>query len=416
MIPSFCNISVTSTLLVTLPLIGVFVIDWISAILPVNTSIPGGVAITLSPDGEIEQEKVLGMGVGGSFEDTVRVCNIWSSRSQRGKPLPVGFSVIATSVYISGNPAKYLQGHNIYGTDKLPELASLFFRTVAKNLGLDVFTQDLWSNIGRTGDYELTRLDITYNYRVDGGNDEVNEWIRTAHNSARVSHKNVSPLKGNTLYFGKHSRRHTIKIYNKYQDLQAHPISRILMDINVLSVENYIQEDIAIPQAVNGTRCDLNTLLQVNGNTYGLIVDSMVKDSIGLIRVEQCFRGKKLREMGFETAQCLGEKEVMQMFKDGMKGFNITSQVPVNGISKETVGRGAYMFYLEWVTGNLDCSQHNRQTVYNNRKKLLPYGIDITLPCCEGNKVVTVPLIRTIEAVPVSPPSFYYTYGLLAAA
>jgi II/X family phage/plasmid replication protein len=342
--------------------------------------------IRLSADGDIETEYGVPMQILGSYSSSVQVCNVWAFRSQRGNPVPPGFAASGTYVYISGNPAKFLQGHNIYGTDNLSELSRLFFGRVAEALGFDKATADMWRHVGRSGRYELTRIDITYNYRVEGGSASVNDWIRAAHNNSRASHKNAGVLRGNTLYFGKHSRRHTIKIYNKRQDLDAHPPCPLLREAGVFA-----------------------------GVNFNDVWDLMHDDADGLLRVEQTFRGRKLRDMGYEDAREIDMGTIRKMFDDGMDGLTISGQVPNSQISKESVGRGAYSAYLAWKCGELDCSKHPRNTVWRHRRSLLPYGVDITLPRQEGNDLVVVPLVRVLEAVPVDAPDWYRRYNLLAA-
>ena len=47
-------------------------------------------------------------------------------------------------IYVSGNPAKWLQGHNIFGTDDLLLLMKRFFYSLCQieGLGLDPTFQD----------------------------------------------------------------------------------------------------------------------------------------------------------------------------------------------------------------------------------------------------------------------------------
>lgn len=338
--------------------------------------------VRLSPDGEIEHEKAVPLDVGGSWTDKVRVCNVWARRASRGEPVPFNVSVAPTYVYISGNPAKYLQGHNIYGTDDLSVLASKFFATVAKQLNFSKDTQDLWEQIGRSGKYEVTRIDITYNFRVDGGSDAVNTWIRSAHTNSRATHKNASVLRGNTLYFGKHSRRHTIKIYNKYQDLLVHKPCQQIRNL---------------------------------GNHFNDVWNRIYEDANGLLRVEQTFRAKKLRDLGIDKGWGLTAMAIRRLYDEGMKQLSISQQIPNNDITKDTVGRGVYTAYLAWKCGEYDANHYGRATVHRHRRALLPFGVDILLPNGEGNQVVTVPLIRVLEAIPAEAPSFYRDFGLLAA-
>jgi len=403
--------------------LGSVLIDWLSAILPVGTIIPGGTVLTIDSDGELVNERRLRSTVSGSWSSTVEVCNVWADKFYRGKPLPVGELVVGTSVYISGNPAKYLQGHNVYGSDDINQLAALFFEQVAISLNLDKNTQDLWYQLGLSGNYEPTRIDITYNYRVEGGSEGVNAWIRAAHTNARVSHKSASPLENNTLYFGKHSRRHTIKFYNKYAEMKDHPPCPQLRDLRINLKD-------ALISAVSIVTVDSTSLSPLNydyidedkgwsgsfRNSFNTIVDKIKNDADGILRVEQCFRGKKLRDMGHSKARGLDAMVIRQLYDDGLKGLTLSGQTVNNAVTAASVGRGTYNFYVLWLAGALDLTIYGRSHVSAQRKKLLAFGVDISLPVSPSNGPVVVPLIRVLEAVPVSAPAFYYEYQLLAAA
>lgn len=377
--------------------------------------------MNISSEGELLNERLLPVKVGGSWSSAITVCNVWRRRADRGNPVPpqgLKLGLVGTSVYISGNPAKYLQGHNVYGSDDLPQLAALFFQAVAKFLGFDKNTQDLWYQIGFTGQYEPTRLDITNNYRVEGGSEGVNQWIRAAHSSARVSHKNAGVLRGNTLYFGKESRRHTIKMYNKYQDLIVHRPCSMIRDIDVTLSDALLEKHSFknLGKRENGwvfAPCSWN---HISTRSFNSIVNRMFKDADGLLRVEQTFRGKKLRDLGFDLARGLDEMKVRQLYNDGMKSFTLSSQTVSNDINPQSVGKPAYKMYLSWMGGYLDLNAFSRPTVWKHRKTLLEFGVDITIPRDEKNTPVVIPLIRVLEAVPASAPDFYRQYGLLAAA
>ncbi len=79
-------------------------IDWVTAIIPCNHSeaIYGGKIACISPDGEIEWQVDKKLQVKGSYESNLNIKSIG-----------------ATHLYFDGNPAKWLQGHNLFGSDNL---------------------------------------------------------------------------------------------------------------------------------------------------------------------------------------------------------------------------------------------------------------------------------------------------------
>ena len=80
--------------------LGLPVIDWITAVLPCSHQEPirGGRLMAVSSDGEIEWEFVKPQSLTGSHESSIQV--------QTRAP---------NVLWISGNPAKWLQGHNVFG-------------------------------------------------------------------------------------------------------------------------------------------------------------------------------------------------------------------------------------------------------------------------------------------------------------
>ena len=81
-------------------------------------------------------------------------------------------------VYFTGNPVKFLQGHNLFGTNDIRHLMRLFFDELLtdkhKSLGLcpDPFQYDLIQD----GHYELTRVDINESWHLN--NIRSQAWIR----------------------------------------------------------------------------------------------------------------------------------------------------------------------------------------------------------------------------------------------
>ena len=74
--------------------------------------IPAGRVIAIDHDGVEEWMSVRAMQIPGSYESKMLV------RSQGG----VDEKGQAEQLFISGNPAKFMQGHNVFGNDDLPTL------------------------------------------------------------------------------------------------------------------------------------------------------------------------------------------------------------------------------------------------------------------------------------------------------
>lgn len=182
-------------------------IDWVTAIIPfVHEPLNGGSVLKVLPSGEVEWESPCRLSVRGSHERDIAV------RSQGGDG-----SGLATELVIDGNPSKYLQGHNIFGSDDLRVLVSDTLVSVASLL--DFCVPDDVLRAVRAGEYRLTRVDINYMFELPTMSD-VKSWIRAAEFKSKTRHGRPSSKAG-SLYWGKSSRRWSLKAYSKGEELKA---------------------------------------------------------------------------------------------------------------------------------------------------------------------------------------------------
>lgn len=160
----------------------------------------GGRVASITPDGEIEWQVEKKQQVKGSYESNLSVKSI-------GRSL----------LYLDGNPAKWLQGHNLFGSDDLIGLvkAVLHKLTPLLNLTPTEYEMQLWN----TGLYELKRVDCTAMWGLPRRSD-VRSWLRAAEFQSKSRHGRPV-MTGGTLYFGKNSRRWSVKFYAKADELEA---------------------------------------------------------------------------------------------------------------------------------------------------------------------------------------------------
>lgn len=122
------------------------------------------------------------------------------------------------TLYLTGNPVKFFQGHNLFGSPDHNGLALAAGIAVRQEVGMFPgpetfkaceFTRPRFSRV------DLTR---SYRFRSEG---EALEWIRGVAAASRSRH-GAALTRGETVYFGQHSRRWTMKVYPKRQELIAH--------------------------------------------------------------------------------------------------------------------------------------------------------------------------------------------------
>lgn len=179
-------------------------IDWISGVIEMRPEVPQvpiydtGQWMKLSPGGEVERQQAGHLTHSGSFDSGLLV------KSSNG-----------TDLYLSGNPVKHLQGHNLYGPDDDTGLYFLAGLTVREAIGLFP-SPETFEMFKRP---RFTRIDVTRSYRFPS-NGMANAWLRDVASTARTRHGGAV-LKGGTVYFGKGSEYWTFKVYNKLDEISS---------------------------------------------------------------------------------------------------------------------------------------------------------------------------------------------------
>jgi II/X family phage/plasmid replication protein len=186
-------------------------IDWVSARVPLagDDLINGGYMVSVDALGDVEYRTDKRLLLEGSYDSRIAV---------RGG---LGW------LEISGNPAKFLQGHNLFGPAALVPLMYRCLRVVADKLGLVPSISDL--QVWRTGSYDVSRLDIAR--MIDCGSPErVRKVLDALGLVARKKYQARSVIGSGTVYIGKGSRRQVLKFYDKGYEIQqrGHQLSATL--------------------------------------------------------------------------------------------------------------------------------------------------------------------------------------------
>lgn len=133
-------------------------------------------------------------------------------------------SIDKDHIRIIGNPAKFIQGQNVFGTDNLNTLTSKVARLIAKELGVTPTRENKQS--WRKGDFDVHRIDITNNFEFPS-QASVCEWMDKAFmvvqsgKQAINADRSSSSAHVETIYVGKNSFFISLKFYNKYREMVA---------------------------------------------------------------------------------------------------------------------------------------------------------------------------------------------------
>ncbi len=333
-------------------------IDWVSFVAPCHHAerVHGGLVASIRPDGTLEWQTYRRTSVRGSHDASVTVRT---------------HGAACDHVEVSGNPVKWFQGHNLWGTDDLPALVLSMLDALVQrdDLGLDPSESD--RSIWQAGGIRLTRVDVTESFHLPSRSD-VLAWLRAAEQTAHLSHRGRGQLvKGSTLYFGKNSRRWSLKLYSKGQELEAkHHRQDVVMELPH-----------AMAWADRALRAEL-TLRSMELKRKGL---DMVSAWRHLDAEAGCVPAKLLRPIL------------------GAMTMTTTTTLPASVLEgfRPTL-RAAF---AAWESGYDLRAMFPRPTFYKFRKELLPHGIDIaTVQGREPSNVV--PMMRVLEAVPAGVPDW----------
>jgi II/X family phage/plasmid replication protein len=326
------------------------VIDWLKLRLLINAAgkVPGDKVMIITPDGEVKWEKIRPKEVVGSYDANIHV-----------SACPVKGMLV-----IDGNPAKFFQGHNVFGTDDIHGLAkAISFHVLGLLPELVVTDHDL-SNI-RGGIIEVARADLTGMYSL-GTQMHATSAVRALGERATLRHRgrgNIS--RDGTAYWGKHSRRSALKVYAKGVELRDHPMHRDLPHYD---------------------------------NIYAWAQDKL--------RVELVLRGIELKQRGLDLLANWQQDTAALLYAEFLGKLNVPDNIELDPLAVESLKPRLRLAYDSWMRGTDLRTALPRKTYYRYRKDLLEHGIDILTVRPAPSKSNVLPLVRILEAKPASVPEW----------
>lgn len=194
-------------------------IDWFSGYVGYDASqLVLGEFLEVSPGGELVRRRERWETARGSWESGVQVTRGQPTDLMLEHAKTMGFLCAPHGVLrLSGNPSKFLQGHNAAG----PSVAQLgpVLQGMVRGFGDGLRPAD--ADDERLPSVHRSRLDVTT--AVDlGSHEAVHQWLHLAATTTRSRHGRAVDSAG-TVYWGKHSRRWAMKAYCKHCELKAHP-------------------------------------------------------------------------------------------------------------------------------------------------------------------------------------------------
>lgn len=338
-------------------------IDYIRCRVPCSLPHPinGGHTVILDAEGQVKRSTPHRLGIPGSFEAKLHV-----------RAPSVSF------LEIEGNPAKFLQGHNLFGTDDMHAL--IWATVVAVLAGLpDPMTPDEAgitpaSLVGTV----ITRVDCTFMLQLDSKAD-VLAWIRSAYASGRSNRRGRGVMRGDTLVFGDaqgaNFARWQIVIYAKGQEVEVHPLPMPLA------------HDPAVRDWTD--RC------------------LRVEVRLGRLELEKLGKRQLCGWLPRGGVDVPGEpSEVSRIWRSKVDQLSFNNCADLH-VETEKLPRKLRTTYISWKAGADLRALLSKPTFYRHRADLLALtGQDIAIPVPVTPTAKIIPIKRVLEARPVGRPDW----------
>ena len=275
-------------------------------------------------------------------------------------------------VYFTGNPVKFLQGHNLFGTNDIRHLMRLFFDKLLEQSPLGLCPDPFQYDLIQDGHYELTRVDINESWHLNNSR-EVQAWIRAVGSTAYMKHRGAGQFSGDTSYFGKNSRRWGLKCYSK--------------GLEILAKGHKLPDELCIPE--------------------------MLEYADKALRIEAFIRQLELKRRGLNLVSNWDIDTPTELLLECISKLELSDVYMLQDDVLDTLPPRLRLTYQAWLNGDDLKTVLSRPTFYRYRKQILQYGVDISSKSPkEKNNVI--PLIRVLEAKPVGIPDWAYEKGLVA--
>ena len=336
-------------------------IDWVTAKIPFFYPgvISDGEILSITRDGVVEYALRKRFTVRGSYDSSITI------RTEE-----VDANGDTAFITLSGNPVKFLQGHNLFGSDDLNNLVSETVLRVSKLIDCQQPANVLQAVY--SGFYTFSRIDINRMISL-GTRASVEQYLYTLSMTSRTRSQG-SVTKGSTVYLNKSSRRWSFKFYSKGQEVNLR--------------RNRKQGTINLPR-------------------------ELLTWADPMLRAELTLKSNELRETGLHLAVNWNTMEVLDLFSEYAERIDMSPQKPMEDLLKsfeEIKPKSAISTYYLWKDGHDLKNILPKRTYYRHRRVLMDCGIDISMPPppVEDKSSNVVPLCKVLEAKPAEIPHWVY--------
>lgn len=329
---------------------------------PFGRMIHGGEVVKVDPDGLVEWATRCKLALDGSWSNKMMVRNLMA---EEGSRCPGLGSRRKSGLELSGNPAKFLYGHNLFGSADALELLRLSVEKVRSVLFPEL------EPVGADLDGELSRIDLTASWLLDREAD-VMPFLKAMEETVWCPYRGrgVQSDHPGTLYYGKvdkgkRAKAWQLKIYHKGRDIGVHKL----------------------PEPA-------------------LLVPGLLDEVNRTVRVELTLRSAELKRLGMGRVSQWTPEEVARVWAlyvgklDFAEAKMNLDTVDLAGLVKPRLVDAI----TSWKAGNDLRAGRSPASFYRLRKEIREaVGVDIAVAVPKSN---VVPLRRVIEAKPAPLPQW----------
>lgn len=339
-------------------------IDWVTAKIPFYSkgTISEGQILSVRPDGEVEYSIDKRLPVVGSYESRIfiRTCDVDHNRD-------------TTMIEFAGNPVKFLQGHNVFGSSDLLNLNAEMILKLSSILNAPQ-PEDQYQRV-LMGAYFLSRVDLNESFFL-GDQRTVKAALHSLSINTRTRN-HTAVTSGETVYWNKSSKRHSIKAYNKLEEVQN-------------------------PRNKKPGTLDLPP--------------NILEWLQGVIRLELTLKQRELNDhpLGLKLAANWANIEENELFYDYLGRISMNTMRTTDELVNQVQSSAVLGSYLKWKSGLDVRASVPKRTFYRHRAELLKFNVDISIPYRpEETTAEIIPFTRhPIEFKPAEIPNWVYGTNL----
>lgn len=288
----------------------------------------------------------------GSYSSSIQ---IQSTTDDEGRP----------AIWVSGNPAKWFQGHNIFGSEDMHGLVLEMLHRICSSVGLTPSAENLecWN----AGAIRLTRVDVTHSFDL-GTLPRVRNALRSLDATANLKHRGRGHFKGDSLTFGKGSRRWSLTLYAKGAEIEVKG-HKLPLDLAATQLPDLAQ---------------------------------------GLLRAELRMLSLQLVAEQLEYVSHWGDNAASELHSRLLAGLQIAEASMLDVTALDGLPPRLLGVYQLWRDGHDLRGIYPRNTFYRYRRELLRSGIDIGVKQERSGSDMSnvIPLRTVLHAYPVGVPQW----------